>query len=236
MKNEKLIELYKNGNKELLNILYENNQGLINKCSNRYFKMNKDRYEYDDIFQIASMGFLKAVDTYNINRACFSTWAIRVMCQYISNTIYKAKNYIINKSTISINTIIEDTDGCEFESCLPDENVNIESDTCEYEYLRYIRDALNEAMDDCLSNNEKEIIQKKVGWNNNKPISCSDISSLYNISVVKVQRMYKSSLNKLRKNKFLAPLSIEYEKDLEDNKYDSYSEYEQYEQYKQYCY
>lgn len=72
--NRKLIKYAKEGNKEALDKLIENNLPLVSAISRKFLNRG---YEYDDIFQIGCMGLVKAVNNfeskYNVK---FSTYAV----------------------------------------------------------------------------------------------------------------------------------------------------------------
>ena len=48
---------------------------------------NMPTYSYEDMFQIASMGFLEACDTYDKNKGTFISYASNIMNWYVSNSL-----------------------------------------------------------------------------------------------------------------------------------------------------
>lgn len=72
--NEKMVELAQNGDAEARAKVYENNIGLVYMVLERF---KNSSYEYEDLFQIGSIGLLKAIDkfdfAYNVR---FSTYAV----------------------------------------------------------------------------------------------------------------------------------------------------------------
>ena len=73
----------------------------------------------DDLFQEGSIALMRAVDTYDISfNTRFTTWATICIEGAIRNTIKKNKNHI---DTVSLNTLINDTDELETEGILASE-------------------------------------------------------------------------------------------------------------------
>lgn len=72
--NEKMVELAQKGDADARARVYENNIGLVYMVLERF---KNSSYEYEDLFQIGSIGLLKAIDkfdfTYNVR---FSTYAV----------------------------------------------------------------------------------------------------------------------------------------------------------------
>lgn len=72
--NEKLVEQAQNGDAESRAEVYEANVGLVYMVLERF---KNSSYEYEDLFQVGSIGLIKAIDkfdfTYNVR---FSTYAV----------------------------------------------------------------------------------------------------------------------------------------------------------------
>ena len=72
--NINLIQLAKSGNKDALNKIIEINLPLVSSISRKFLNRG---YEYEDIFQIGSMGLIKAVNNFDISyNVKFSTYAV----------------------------------------------------------------------------------------------------------------------------------------------------------------
>lgn len=73
-KNPELIALAKNGDSDAMNTLIEMNLPLVSSISKKFLNRG---YDYEDIFQIGSIGLVKAINnfdlTYNVK---FSTYAV----------------------------------------------------------------------------------------------------------------------------------------------------------------
>ena len=73
---ELLIE-YKNGNKEVKEIIVSNNLSLVWSLVHRFSQAN---YDKEDLFQIGCLGLLKAIDNFDINfQTQFSTYAVPII-------------------------------------------------------------------------------------------------------------------------------------------------------------
>jgi RNA polymerase sporulation-specific sigma factor len=72
--NLELIQLFQNGDKYALEVLIELNLPLVSAISKKFLNRG---YEYEDIFQIGSMGLVKAVNNFdNKYNVKFSTYAV----------------------------------------------------------------------------------------------------------------------------------------------------------------
>ncbi len=72
--NEKMVELAQNGDAEARAKVYENNIGLVYMVLERF---KSSAYEYEDLFQIGSIGLLKAIDKFDFAyQVRFSTYAV----------------------------------------------------------------------------------------------------------------------------------------------------------------
>jgi len=95
--NEKLITLAQSGNKEATERLIELNTPLVKSIVRRY----KGRgVEYDDLFQLGSVGLLKAIRNFSINfDVCFSTYAVPMIMGEIKRFLRDDGYIKISRST-----------------------------------------------------------------------------------------------------------------------------------------
>lgn len=104
-----LIEKAQNNDQEALNVLVKENSPLIKSVIKRY--RNKG-VEYEDLYQIGSMGFLKAVQNFDRNfNVKFSTYAVPMIAGEIKrylrdNGIIKVSRSVKHQS-IQINKFVE---------------------------------------------------------------------------------------------------------------------------------
>ena len=72
--NEELLKLAKSGDKKAEDLLFENNLPLVASLSKKFLGRG---YDYDDIYQIGSLGLLKAIKNFNsAYKVKFSTYAV----------------------------------------------------------------------------------------------------------------------------------------------------------------
>lgn len=83
--NSQLIPLAKDGNKEAMNLLIEMNLPLVSSISKKFINRG---YDYEDIFQIGSMGLVKAIKNFdNKFNVKFSTYAVPMIIGEIKRFI-----------------------------------------------------------------------------------------------------------------------------------------------------
>lgn len=94
------------------------NKGFVDECVLAATCRDKASPDYDDYFQIASMGLWRALDKYNPDRASFSTYAYTLMHNDIFQATrkwYKQRHIIKNKEgafeyrEIDLDTIADNT-------------------------------------------------------------------------------------------------------------------------------
>ena len=96
--NTELIKLAKSGNDEAMNKLVEVNTPLVSSICKKF--MNRG-YEYEDIFQIGSMGLVKAINNFDSSfNVKFSTYADDGMIKVSRNTKILAKKLHYDKETL----------------------------------------------------------------------------------------------------------------------------------------
>ena len=72
--NSKLIPLAQGGNSDAMNKLIEMNLPLVSSLSKKFLNRG---YEYEDIFQVGSIGLVKAINNFNVDYDVkFSTYAV----------------------------------------------------------------------------------------------------------------------------------------------------------------
>jgi RNA polymerase sigma factor (sigma-70 family) len=92
------VELAKKGDKTAKEILYKNNTPLVKSIIRRF--KNKG-IEYEDLFQIGSLGFLKAIINFDASFGVkFSTYAVPMI-------VGEVKRYIRDNGTIKVSRNIK---------------------------------------------------------------------------------------------------------------------------------
>ena len=80
---QELIKDAQNGSQEARKILMERNQGLVHKIVQK-FPLKNAQCSYEDLWQVGCMGFLHAVDLFEVDRDLrLSTYAFRWVSAYV---------------------------------------------------------------------------------------------------------------------------------------------------------
>lgn len=78
MEEKELFIRAQRGDKEAKELLFHKNIGLVHHVTKRY--LNRAGIETEDLFQIGSMGLIKAIEKFNVDYGvCFSTYAVPVI-------------------------------------------------------------------------------------------------------------------------------------------------------------
>lgn len=98
--NDELLLKAKEGDKEALNMLVENNSGLVWSIVKRFLNRG---YEKDDLFQIGSIGLIKAIKRFDFNyNTQFSTYAVPAIMGEI-------KKFLRDDGLIKVSRSIKET-------------------------------------------------------------------------------------------------------------------------------
>lgn len=105
--NSKLIPLAQNGDSEAMNKLIEMNLPLVSSISKKFLNRG---YEYEDIFQVGSIGLVKAIK--NFNKAFdvkFSTYAVPMIIGEIKRFLRDDGTIKVSRSLKELNARIRET-------------------------------------------------------------------------------------------------------------------------------
>lgn len=139
------MENVKNMNMEKdINQLIQENEGLIHYTLKRYFYTTTSEFDiYEDMVQIGRIALYKAIQTYEVGRTEFSTYAVKVikskLINFVQNDLYK------NFSKGGLNKV-HDTEGIDDDKMRErtvgrfDDHSNVETS----ELLDYIKDFKDE--------------------------------------------------------------------------------------------
>lgn len=168
------------------------NDGLI------YFILNK-HFDYDqDLYSIGKIGLIKAVDTYDINKNSFATYASRVITNEILMYKRNCSTKIEGKQKIASldeSLDIEAHDGekdCSLYGIIPDEEDFVEevteTDLCKYvvKFIKY------------LTPTEQQILVYSYGLFNQPVLTQMQISQKLNIGQAYVSRLLSKIPDKLK--------------------------------------
>ena len=186
-----LIEM-KNGSKEAKDKLIEHNLRLVAHIIKKYYS---NYSEQDDLISIGSIGLIKGINSFNCEKGTrLATYAAKCIENEILMYFRSAKK---SSQDISLNEPIEsDSDGnpitlmdvmfCE-DTISDDIDFKIKS-----EKLKTFIEKLD-------NKKEKEIIIKRYGLDDSKPMTQREIANNLGISRSYVSRIEKRVINKLRK-------------------------------------
>lgn len=192
-KQEKIyLKRYANGDKEARNKLVEHNLRLVAHIIKKYYGMQS---EQDDLVSIGTIGLIKAVDTYDMNKNIrLSSYASRCIENEILMHFRNAKK---SAQDISLNeTIDTDKDGNPLtllDIMAVDDNI---IDTLDLKFnSRKLGQYINEELDE----REKKIIILRYGLDGNEPMTQKNVAKLLNISRSYVSRIETRALKILKK-------------------------------------
>ena len=186
-----LIEM-KNGSKEAKDKLIEHNLRLVAHIIKKYYS---NYIEQDDLISIGSIGLIKGINSFNCEKGTrLATYAAKCIENEILMYFRSSKK---SSQDISLNEPIEsDSDGnpitlmdvmfCE-DTISDDIDFKIKS-----EKLKTFIEKLD-------NKKEKEIIIKRYGLDDSKPMTQREIANNLGISRSYVSRIEKRVINKLRK-------------------------------------
>lgn len=187
---ERLIFLSVNGNNEARNTLIEHNLRLVAHMVKKFDSFNENT---DDLISIGTIGLIKAIDSYKIDKSIkLTTYASKCIQNEILMYIRSNKKHI---NDISLNEVIgTDKDGNEItlEEVIKDEKID-NSDLID------LKDniSLLKIYMDILTKREKEIIIRRYGLYNKKEETQKEIAKDLKISRSYVSRIEKRALIKL---------------------------------------
>ena len=187
---DKYIKEMLDGNKEARNILIEHNLRLVAHIVKKYASVD---YDSDDLISIGTIGLIKGIDSYSVERGVkLTTYCARC----IDNEIlmhFRANNK--NLKNISLNESVGyDKDGNEItildllKSPKPDFIEEIDTK----DNIKLLKEYLN-----VLNDREKDIIVKRYGLNNNLEETQKSIAKKLKISRSYVSRIEKRALTKI---------------------------------------
>jgi RNA polymerase sporulation-specific sigma factor len=194
-KQEKLLfKKFSEGDKKSRELLIEHNLRLVAHIVKKYYSTSNCQ---DDLVSIGTIGLIKSIDTYNVEKgAKFTTYASKCIQNEILMFFRSQKKH---QNEVSINeTIDTDKDG---NPLTYSDIVSCDDTIAEGIELKIYSKKAIEILNRVLNEREKQIIVLRYGLNNKKPITQREISTLLGISRSYVSRIEKSALEKI-KNEF----------------------------------
>lgn len=188
-----LTSFKENKSVEAKEILIERNMRLVAHIAKKYNSYNE---EQDDLISIGTIGLIKAIETYNVNKGTrLATYASKCIENEILMSIRSNKK---NKVQVSLQDPIgTDKEGNEI-SLIDILGTDIDNILDQVE-LKVQISKLYEQIDKILTDREKEIILLRYGLTTNGYKTQREIAEKLEISRSYVSRIEKRALKKLRK-------------------------------------
>ncbi|SHK62634.1 RNA polymerase sporulation sigma factor SigK [Desulforamulus aeronauticus] len=188
---ELLLKLTK-GDPLAKTILIERNLRLVAKIAN---KLQDARVDKQDLFQNGVVGLIKAVDTFDVNKASkFSTYAGVCIQNEILMVLRKQKN---ERCNVSISEPLDyDKDGTplELQDTLMTNDIPVEEQVETYLQLEKLETALEK-----LTPREQIVIRLRYGLDGEQELTQREVGKRLDISRSFISRIESSSINKLYK-------------------------------------
>ena len=187
------LNLLKNeNNKEAKEVLVQRNMRLVAHISKKY---NNSGEELDDLISIGTIGLIKAIDTFNVDKGIrLATYASKCIENEILMHLRSTKK--INQE-VSLNEVIGvDKDGSEvvLEDLIDNKEKPILDQIYDADNLQKLIQCF-----DVLTSKEKDILIKRYGLNSSKKMTQKEIAKEYHISRSYISRIEKRALIKLLK-------------------------------------
>ena len=189
---EKFLDQLAMGNKEARNKLIEHNLRLVAHIVKKY---ENSSYDPDDLISIGTIGLVKAIDSYKLNKKVkLTTYAARCIENEILMHLRSNKKHLNN---VSLNDSVGfDKDGNEINliDVIKIENNDINEELNTKDNIELLYKYINE-----LTKREKEIIIRRYGLFNNKEMTQKEIAKKMKISRSYVSRIEKRAISKILK-------------------------------------
>ncbi len=188
------IKLVKEGNGDAKKVLIERNLRLVAHIVKKYHNTGKDM---DDLISIGTIGLIKAIDTYNLDKGTrLATYAARCIENEILMSIRSSKKTYMeyslhepigaDKEGNEINLL--DILGTDVDDVIDEVNLKLETRK------------LYKAIEKVLKGREKTIIQLRYGLIDGEYRTQREIGDLLGISRSYVSRIESKAINKLYKS------------------------------------
>jgi RNA polymerase sporulation-specific sigma factor len=187
------LRKFKEGDKEAKNILIERNLRLVAHIVKKYNSPDRDM---DDLISIGTIGLIKAIMTYNVDKGTrLGTYASRCIENEILMMLRNEKKH--NKEVSLQEPIGIDKEGNEI-SLIDIMETEDESIIEQVDLTMKIRQ-LYEKIKSTLKSRERMVLELRYGLYNGSSKTQQEIASMLGISRSYVSRIEKKAINKLKK-------------------------------------
>lgn len=186
------LSLAKEGDPEARNILIERNLRLVAHIMKKYYAQTSDQ---EDLISIGTIGLIKGIETFDGSKgARLATYAARCVENEILMHFRSMRKCA---QDVSLSEPIESgADGAPLELM---EVIAEEGDLLEQVFLRQQRDLLCRAVETCLTDQERRVIELRYGLKGKQPGRQREVAQVTGLSRSYVSRIEKRALEKLRK-------------------------------------
>lgn len=206
MTNEELIQSYKQGKSESLQLLLEQNKAFIYKVAKRFFTGRDNAIDQEDLIQEGYIGLIQAVEKYNEEiEAVFITYAYYWIYKAMHRFMYPTRNKINNKSmqVNSLNTMVPGIDNdIELQETLADEDIypGIEENIANKEDYKCVEQILTTSKN--VNPNALQIIRLRYGFSDGKCYTYEEIGKVLGETRHKVRQIEVKAFREIRKSKW----------------------------------
>ena len=188
---QRYLERSAKGDLEARNILIERNLRLVAHIMKKYYAQTADQ---EDLISIGTIGLIKGITTFNPDKgARLATYAARCVENEILMYFRSQKK---SSQDVSLSDYIETgSDGAPLELM---DVVSQEEDLLEQISNRQLRRQVLQAVDTCLTQQERQVIVLRYGLGNLPPQRQREVAKVTGISRSYVSRIEKRALEKLR--------------------------------------
>lgn len=189
----KYLELAAKGDMEARNILVEHNLRLVAHIVKKYYSAGTN--DYDDLISVGVIGLIKAINTFDINKAQrLSSYAATCVQNEILMMFRSSKK---SRQDISLNEAF-DTDKDGNKLVLMDV-IAVNDDILDNLDIKLKSEVLESYINEVLDEREKTVIALRYGLNDADERTQREIADMLNISRSYVSRIETKALKKLRK-------------------------------------
>lgn len=186
------LEKYRSGNPKAKDILVERNLRLVAHIAKKYQGLDED---LDDLISIGTIGLIKAVSTFNLNKQTrLSTYAARCIDNELLMFLRSRKKY--SREVSLYEPIGTDKEGNEINllDIMESPPVDVVEQYTQKEQLK----RLSQLISDTLNSKEFEVIKYRYGLYGEDELTQREIAQKLGISRSYVSRIEKNALAKLR--------------------------------------
>ena len=185
------LALAQQGDLEARNVLIERNLRLVAHIMKKYYAQTADQ---EDLISIGTIGLIKGITTFDLSKgARLATYAARCVENEILMHFRSQKK---SAQDVSLSDYIETgTDGAPLQLMdVVSEDCDLLEQVCSQEMVQQLR----QAIDRCLSEQERQVIVLRYGLNGQRAKRQREVADITGISRSYVSRIEKRALEKLR--------------------------------------